>query len=61
MAVLSFANTLMLECRWWIVPRFVYAVGQDFAGQTVKSPKIQERIERLIEELLDHSKASSNP
>ena len=51
MAPLSFANSLMLDFRCWIVPRFVYAVGSDFSGDAVTSPKVKERIELLTQEM----------
>ncbi|MCX6367968.1 MAG: NAD(P)H-dependent oxidoreductase [Armatimonadetes bacterium] len=51
MSVMSFANALMLDFRCWIVPRFVYATGNDFdegqLGETVRG-----RIEELVETLL---------
>lgn len=60
MSVLSFANSLMLECRWWVVPRFVYAVHKDFNNGAIQEQKILERIELLVDELLDHSKVAVN-
>lgn len=54
MAALPFANSLMLEGRWRVVPRYVYAVHQDFANGEVANPKIQERIGTLMDELLAH-------
>lgn len=52
MAALSFANSLMMECHWWVVPRFVYATGKDFADGEIKNAKIIERINTLIHDLL---------
>ncbi|MDX1931081.1 MAG: NADPH-dependent FMN reductase [Capsulimonadales bacterium] len=51
MSVLSFANSLMLDFRCWIVPRFVYAVGSDFSGDGIGNPQVIERIERLTVEM----------
>lgn len=52
MSVMGLANSLMLDFRCVIIPRFVYAVGDDFTetatGETViGNPKIQERLESL--------------
>ena len=45
MSVLPFANSLMLDFRCWIVPRFVYATGGDFGDDEIKNDKVRERIE----------------
>jgi len=50
MAVLGFANSLMLDFRCWIVPRFVYATGGEFEGD-VPGQKIKERMATLMQEL----------
>ena len=54
MSVMGCANHLMLDFRSIIVPRFVYATGNDFGDDRqptmyVSSEKIQERIEELVE------------
>jgi FMN reductase len=46
MSVMSFANSLMLDYRCLVVPRFVY-----FSGKTI-DPEIQKRIAELSSELL---------
>ena len=51
MSVLPFANSLMLDFRCWIVPRFVYATGGDFGDNEIRSEKVRERIELLLDEL----------
>lgn len=51
MSVMSFANSLMLDFRCWIVPRFVYAVGSDFDADSIVNPQVRVRIERLTEEM----------
>jgi NAD(P)H-dependent FMN reductase len=54
MSVMSFANSLMLDFRCLIIPRFVYAVSGDF-GEThggedvIQNPKIRERLEELAD------------
>lgn len=52
MSVLGFANSLMLDFRCWIAPRFVY-VTQDFtdADGNVSDPEIDRRIDALLADL----------
>ena len=52
MSVMSFANSLMLDFRSVIIPRFVYATGQAFAGDELSDPKIAERVEQLAADLI---------
>jgi NAD(P)H-dependent FMN reductase len=52
MSVMSLANSLMLDFRCLIVPRFVYATGADFAGDSISSPKVQDRVRQLCGETL---------
>jgi FMN reductase len=47
MSVMSLANSLMLDFRCLIVPRFVYATGHDFDGETITSAKVRDRIGQL--------------
>lgn len=52
MSVMSFANSLMLDFRCLIIPRFVYAVGSDFGDDRqptmyIASSEIQSRVEEL--------------
>ena len=47
MSVMGLANSLMLDFRCLIIPRFVYATGDDFAGDRVPKPEIAERIKQL--------------
>ena len=54
MSVMNVANNLMLDFRCVIVPRFVYATGDDFGDDRletmyVSSDTVQERIEELAE------------
>ena len=56
MAVLSFANSLMMECWWWIAPRYVYATGKDFENGKLKDERTLLRIDRLIGDLLEGPK-----
>ena len=50
MSVLSFANSLMMDFRCWIVPRFVY-VDKDF-NTAAPDAEISGRIDQLISALL---------
>ena len=52
MSVLGLANSLMLDFRCLILPRFVYAVGSDFAENKVRNPEIVTRIKQLTESTL---------
>lgn len=50
MAPLQIANSLMLDFRTIIVPRFVYATGESFAGDRVADPEVARRVEELVRE-----------
>jgi FMN reductase len=52
MSVMSFANSLQLDFRCWIVPRFVYVVKKDWEGTVLREPKVRERIRGLLEMLV---------
>ncbi len=47
MSILSFANSLMLDFRTVIVPRFVYATGAAFEGDTLTDADLVRRIAEL--------------
>jgi FMN reductase len=49
MAVMGVANSLMLDFRCLIIPRFVYADGSAFAGDGISDEKVQERVQELAE------------
>jgi FMN reductase len=57
MSVMSLANSLMLDFRCLVVPRFVYATGQDFAGETITSANFRDRIQQLCSETVKFAKA----
>jgi FMN reductase len=52
MSVMSVANSLMLDFRCVIVPRFVYAVGSAFRDGGVSDGKVAARIDQLANELV---------
>ena len=57
MSVMAFANSLMLDFRCVIIPRFVYGTGNAFDGDELKDEKIGQRIEELAAELIRFTKA----
>lgn len=48
MSVMGLANSLMLDFRSLIIPRFVYATGEAFAGQELAEPDVADRINELV-------------
>lgn len=49
MSIMSFANSLMLDFRSVVVPRFVYAEESAFENNTIIDEKIKERISQMID------------
>lgn len=47
MSIMSLANSLMLDFRSVIVPRFVYATGDAFADGKIVKPEIRNRVAEL--------------
>jgi FMN reductase len=47
MSIMALANSLMLDFRSLIVPRFVYATGNAFTDQRISDPKVSERVAEL--------------
>ena len=56
-SVMSLANSLMLDFRCYIIPKFVYATKHDFDDGKISNSDIKERIEELGAELIRVSKA----
>jgi len=52
MSGMGLANSLMLDFRCWIVPRFVYATGESFEGDALADEDVDRRIDQLIAETL---------
>ncbi len=52
MAVMSLANSLMLDFRCVIVPRFVYATGEAFRDGALVDEKIDQRLGRLSRDIM---------
>ena len=57
MAVMAYANSLMLDFRTVIIPRFVYATGDAFKGDEIADKKVVTRIEEAAEELIRFTQA----
>ena len=57
MAVMAYANSLMLDFRTVIIPRFVYATGDSFKGDEVTDKKLVTRIEQAADELVRFTQA----
>ena len=49
MSLMSLANSLMLDFRCLIIPRFVYATRNDFSDDKVPSDEIKGRVARLAQ------------
>ena len=50
MAVMGFANTLMLDCRCLVLPRFVYADPESLEADGTPTPALRQRIDALAAE-----------
>ena len=48
MSAMGLANSLMLDFRCLIVPRFIYATGESFEGDALADEEIQQRVDRLV-------------
>ena len=64
MSVMAFANSLMLDYRCLIVPRFIYAVYEDFkmgpnGGLTLANAQITQRLKTLARETLNIARIKS--
>ena len=59
MSIMSLANSLMLDFRCFIVPRFVYALWNDFGDGKITSEKVAARVKQLCEDTVRLAKALS--
>jgi len=57
MAVMPFANSLMLDYRCVIIPRFVYATGASFSNHDITDKDLLDRINQLADELIRFTSA----
>ncbi len=52
MSILSLANSLMLDFRVTIVPRFVYATGAAFEADRITDEEVDRRVKELAETVI---------
>ena len=52
MSVMAYANSLMLDFRTVIVPRFVYATSEAFEGEKLVDKKVAKRVQQVADELV---------
>ncbi len=57
MSVMAYANSLMLDFRCVIIPRFVFATSEAFDGENIIDKKTIRRIGTLADELVRFTKA----
>ncbi len=57
MSVMAYANSLMLDFRCVILPRFVFATGDAFDGDKIVDQQTVSRIEQVADELIRFTKA----
>ena len=59
MSGMGLAGSLMLDFRCLIVPRFIYATGESFEGDSLADENITARVEQLVDETIRISDALS--
>ena len=52
MSVMAYANSLMLDFRTVIIPRFVYATGDSFDGDKLVDAKVEKRVQQVADDLI---------
>jgi NAD(P)H-dependent FMN reductase len=57
MSVMGIANSLMLDFRALIIPRFVFATEEAFSENALRDDETHGRVHRLVEEALRISRA----
>jgi len=57
MSVMAYANSLMLDFRCVVIPRFVYATGDVFDDDKLLDSKVAGRIEQVALELIRFTEA----
>ncbi len=61
MSAMGLANSLMLDFRCLIVPRFIYATGDAFEGSNLADEEIQSRVDLLVDDTLRIARALQTP
>jgi FMN reductase len=57
MSVMAYANSLMLDFRCVIIPRFAFATSDAFDGERISDKKITRRIKEVADDLVRFTKA----
>lgn len=57
MSIMAIANSLMLDFRCVVVPRFVYATGSHFEGPEIADADLSHRIKELTKNLAAYTQA----
>jgi FMN reductase len=57
MSVMAYANSLMLDFRCVIIPRFAFATREAFDGENITDKEITERVKQVANELVRFTKA----
>lgn len=60
MSAMPFANSLMLDFRCIVIPRFVYATDAAFRGEDIADEVINERLDEVVASLIRFAR-SFNP
>jgi len=60
MSVMSLANSLMIDFRCYVIPKFVYATKHDFENEIITNSDIKDRLQELGNELVRVSNALDN-
>ncbi len=61
MAPMQIASSLMLDFRSLILPRFVFATGDQFQGDTVSDSDLENRIKGLVDRIVFISQSLKPP
>ncbi len=57
MSVMAYANSLMLDFRCVIIPRFVFATADAFDGDNIADKKVTARVEQVANDLVRFTEA----
>src|SRR5437868_13963437 len=52
MSVMAYANSLMLDFRCFIIPRFAFATSEVFEGERISDKKIEKRVQQVVADLV---------
>lgn len=61
MSVMPFANSLMLDFRCLIIPKFVYATGDSFDSGKIVDKTIEQRLVEFRDRLVEITEALTQP